>query len=239
MYSTKLKAVFLGGLGLLFLYTNCSQSLSTTEDQFSVSTTCSAPAGVSNEPGTVDEVVRLINALPKPVTVPCFVQALKRPLYMYASQSSSSAQPSTGTDSPRMFIFSKRLILTIAPAGMGKHLLEMGQLRSDEESIKAELAFPISSTISNSLPYGRIDSGTSTTCGACHRNEYPLASPAGAYASRALRASSFSRVAVSEVKNKALSCNALADPYRCAMLTAVFGHGEVIEQDFPLGMPDF
>ena len=232
----RLGFIWLGLLPLVF-YSNCSQVPETTSAVSQVSTTCSAPPGVSNSPGTIAETVKLINSLPKPVTIACFVQSLSRPLAVYASMSASSAQPAVGPGNPRMFIFSKQLILTIAPAGFGGDLLEMGQLTSNAESIKGELKFPIYSQIPTHLPFSRIDEGGSTTCVFCHQPEYRASGYTNAFVSRAIRASSFSRVSLNDLKLQALACDALAEPYRCGILRSVFDHGEVVDQDFPAGMP--
>src|SRR5688572_8125053 len=66
-------------------------------------------------PGSILEVVGQVNALPRPVTLPCFLATLPRPLEVHASQSIFSAQPAAGRRSPRMFIFSGALTLTIVP----------------------------------------------------------------------------------------------------------------------------
>src|SRR5690348_2790353 len=39
---------------------------------------CQAPPGVSAKPHSTDEAVQLLNALPKPTTVPCFLESLER-----------------------------------------------------------------------------------------------------------------------------------------------------------------
>ncbi len=67
---------------------------------------CRAPAGVSNSPRTIDETVTLINALPKPLSLPCFLESLARPLEISASYGVFSAQPAKGIRSPRIFVIS-------------------------------------------------------------------------------------------------------------------------------------
>ena len=66
---------------------------------------CVAPEGVSTAPQTIAEVVTLLNALPKPLNLPCFVASLARPLSLHAVNSPFSAQPAQGRRSPRIFIF--------------------------------------------------------------------------------------------------------------------------------------
>jgi hypothetical protein len=223
------------GLFSLLLYSNCAK-VAEDDSTAEVSSTCTAPSGVSSTPGTVEDVVRLVNSLPKPVTIPCFVQSLGRPLKIFASQSAASAQPAPNAENPRMFIFSNQLILTIVPAGPGKLLLEMGQLISSSESIKGELLFPISSKIPLDAPFIRIKSGAQTSCASCHASEQPLSGSSVAFSSRAIKASDTSRIAVTNLKTLSDTCNASNDLYRCLILRSVFNYGDVVEHSFPYGM---
>jgi len=74
---------------------------------------CIAPSAVSNPPRTVDEAITLINALPKPLTLPCFLQALARPLAMTATDSVFSLQPADGLRSPRIFLFTPGMVMSV------------------------------------------------------------------------------------------------------------------------------
>src|SRR4051794_26926429 len=66
---------------------------------------CVAPAGTTSSPQTIADVVELLNAMPKPVSLPCFLSTLARPLEVHATLSVTSAQPAVGKRSPRIFIF--------------------------------------------------------------------------------------------------------------------------------------
>jgi hypothetical protein len=66
---------------------------------------CVAPEGVSNTPTTVLETIDLINALPQPVTLPCFIESLERPLRLYATR--TGRQPLSYGDAGRMFWFAR------------------------------------------------------------------------------------------------------------------------------------
>lgn len=57
---------------------------------------CVAPPGISAAPSSIAAAVALINALPPPVTVACFVESLDRPLQVVATASDLSAQPAAG-----------------------------------------------------------------------------------------------------------------------------------------------
>ena len=105
---------------------------------------CVPPDGVSGSPQTIDEVVALIDALPPPVTLPCFLESLDRPLHVEAAISRSSAQPAYWDRSPRLFLFIGDLVLTVVPEGSGAALLEMGEFVDETHTRKAEQVVPSS-----------------------------------------------------------------------------------------------
>ena len=127
---------------------------------------CVTPEGVSGSPESIDDALALINALPKPTTLPCFLQSLDRPLRLHATSGIVSAQPSQGRRSPRIFLFSPSgsFQMSVVPAGPGAPLLEFGELGANQRSVKAELAFPISEPVAPNAPFTRVkisDTGTS------------------------------------------------------------------------------
>ena len=220
---------------------------------------CIAPEGVSAEPHSIADVVALINALPKPVTVPCFVEALARPLSLNAARSSFSAQPADGPGSPRIFIFFPGLTLSVVPSGPGAHLLELGESRPDNRSLKAELELPIETQLEEASPYERVYyDDTITTCGFCHQGEHrdeTIASPL-AFISPAIRPRDNQRVALEQLAAEVAACDSnqdseddedvAADPdagserERCAILHALFDRGPApLEHDFPTGYQQF
>ena len=156
---------------------------------------CTAPAGiVLNE---INDVVDWINAMPKPLTLACFVASLPRPLKYNAVVSNFSAQPSVGKHNPRVFVEFDRLwlsyvtqetlfkeldqetnIIHTAWDADGIQLLEMSyEVETDlpkPQSLKGELAFPVLDTLPANAPYAKIeynDSKSGSICGACHANE--------------------------------------------------------------------
>lgn len=202
---------------------------------------CAAPAGLA-APSSVAMVVDWINALPKPLSLACFLETLERPLRIYASQSLFSAQPAAGRRSPRMFLFEEPLIMSITPAGIGSHLLEFGEWRSDTSSLKAEIVFPVTSELPPSAPFDHlVVDERLTTCGGCHGQEEPDPSitVASAFVSRALRPVPTERVSLDEVHREARACDALVEPERCAMLVAVFGQGQLLDAEFPAALDTF
>ncbi len=190
------------------------------------------------EPQNIDQASRLIAALPKPLTVDCFVEALKPPLKIFAVDNAFSAQPSAGMDSPRIFIINRNLILSIVPAGPGRDMLELSQIVSTTHSVKGEIEFPVKNTYTLDAPYMRIYNGSSGTgCALCHGNErlYPSAISAFAYESEIVKPSPFRRVTQTYLKNQSLNCDSFVDPVRCDILRAVFITGQA--QDVPWPTP--
>ncbi len=204
---------------------------------------CQAPAGVSNAPSTIEQSVQLLNALPKPTNVACFVESLARPLVVYASSSEFSAQPALSSVSPRLFIKLGGLWLSVVVAGESSYLMEFGQLIGADErrSLKGELLLPIAEAVPPSAPFDRVRYQNGTLCGLCHRDEQRDLSVdyAAAFASEALRPRPDTRVGLSALRLENELCDWTRERERCEMLSAVFDGGEVVEGPFPDAMPTF
>jgi hypothetical protein len=201
---------------------------------------CVAPEGAPTSPQTVADVLALINALPSPVTLPCFLQALARPLKMHASVSLISAQPSAGARSPRIFLFFDGMRMSVVPAGAGAPLLELGEIREESRSLKAEVLFPVTTPLDAATPYQRIlFTPTVTRCGFCHPVEEPDPDItfATAFTSVALRPLDSYAVSIDSLANELSICDPTAEPDRCAMLQALFDQGPPVEQPFPADLP--
>src|SRR5688572_16123159 len=110
--------VFAYGCAWTFLL-GCGDAPSQTGRERVHAPGCRAPEGVSGSPRSVDQTVELVNALPKPLSLACFVEALGRPLQLHATRSEISAQPAVGLRSPRIFLYFEPLIMTVVPAGAG------------------------------------------------------------------------------------------------------------------------
>lgn len=225
-----------GGLLLGALLTACGQAPSEPPAARQHTPGCQAPAGVSNRPRSIDETVQLVNALPKPLTVPCFVEALGRPLLLHATHSEISAQPAVGIRSPRIFLYFEPLVLSVVPAGLGAQLVELGEQRPEYRSLKAELGFPIAKAVEASDPYehARFNEDV-TACAFCHANEERDPSLVGAagYESQALRPFPNQRVPLWSLRAELNGCDTQLEPERCALLDALLGWGEPLDWDFP------
>jgi hypothetical protein len=210
---------------------------------------CRPPAGVSGSPRTIEEAVTLLNALPKPTSVACFLESLDRPLQAIATRNIVSAQPAFSATSPRIFLRRGQLVLSVVPEGAGSHLIEFSYLlEGDTRSVKAELALPLTDTVPASAPYEHVlptdPAGLArggTVCGGCHAQEERVQNIdfASAFSSVSFRPNPSYQVSLEMLAAEQKSCDRAAQPERCAMLTALFGHGAVTPAEFPSTMVIF
>ena len=188
-------------------------------------------------PQTIDELVAHIDALPHPVTIPCVLASLPRPLSLVATTSVLSVQPAKGDENPRLFIIGDGLIFSVVATGDGSDLLEFSEFVSDSRTIKAELEFPIHEAIDPDEPYEHDRFQGLTSCGLCHPNESEWPERPGAFVSSALRPVPSTLVPVDSLEDELDACDWQAEASRCTMLSAVFDYGEVEQGAFPEGLP--
>ena len=132
-------------------------------------------------PRTIDEAIAIINTLPRPVSIARFIASLPRPLNLVATSSSLSAQPAHGRRSPRIFLMTSQLVISIVPAGPGVDLLEFGEWVEGTRTLKAEIEFPVTELLPPDAGYTRVRRGEMlTSCGLCHRGEVEHPTIAGA-----------------------------------------------------------
>ena len=202
---------------------------------------CAPGPNATGAPRTIAQVVDLVNSLPKPVTVACFVESLDRPLKVFASNSVASLQLSTGPEDPRWFIFSLPLIISVTSDGPGADLLEIGELQpGNRRTLLGELRLPIQTEITRALPFERIRSGEGTTCGFfCHQNEArdSRIQFAEAFVSKAIRAAPDSEVTLDFLRGVVSRCTSPTASLRCELLHTVLVAGRAQREDFPAGMP--
>jgi hypothetical protein len=186
--------------------------------------------------------VALANALPKPLTLPCYLEALARPMPLHATLSQFSAQPAQGVRSPRIFVYFEPLIMTVVPVGQGLHLLEFGEQRAEFRSLKGELGFPLEAEVIPGEVYEQtLFNENLTACAFCHASEELDASVPGgrAFVSQSLRPRDGQRVPLDSLRMELDACDAEAEPERCAMLDSLFGWGETVDWEFPIEMATF
>lgn len=236
--NSSIKAVlaFIAMTTLMVVFNNCSGA--TQEQQASqalgVCAEVSAPLGT---PNSLSETVQLINSLPKPLSLDCFLKSLKRPLSIMAVNNTFSAQPAVGNESPRIFILNTRLALSVVPAGSGKALLEMSEPMSGAQSWKAELEFPIAANVDPYLMFDHItDRATGNSrCTSCHTGEtkQSYGSIGFGFVSNTVRPNESQRVSNLYLRNQAYVCNPSTNKYRCDILQAVFSNGTTQDISFP------
>jgi hypothetical protein len=193
---------------------------------------CTPANGVSGSPETISQAIILINTLPKPTTLECFVQALDRPLTVYMTKSDDSLQPSPGARSPRTFFLRGKLEMSIVLDGSASNTLEFGFRPEPSRSIKAEIEFPVRTDVSETSLFDRVQVTPRTTkCGACHvgeaHEEFP-GFPLGVFVSDVLSPFELDEVSLDSMRSELESCDLELEPYRCGLLSAIFDHGEVL-----------
>lgn len=205
------------------------------ENQF-----CESPSAIQRSPQNIEEVVELINDLPKPVSVACFIASLKRPLYVSMTNNTISAQPANGNQNPRIFIRNGNLFISIVPDGEGAKVIEFSLLTSNQRSIKAELDFPVLTHLSPDAPYTRVRNLNGTVCAVCHTQEFREEgySFTDVFSSIAYRPRPLTLVNLESFKNELDACHDV-DSERCKIIEAFLGRGPVINKDFPEDLPVF
>ncbi len=201
---------------------------------------CEAPTEASNLRSSIESVINLINALPRPVTIPCVIDVLPRPLKVNATSSALSVQPAEGLQNPRIFIELNSVILTFALTGEGSTTIEFSHILSDTMSIKGEIAFPVKDTLPITAAYDEIKrtTGTGTRCSGCHFSEAAAGGtfPDVAFVSKALRPFDKNDVSIDILQQLKDHCGNTRSE-RCDMLDALFRGGVPRRYSFPSAMP--
>lgn len=191
---------------------------------------CSTPNGVSGRPTTLGEAIILMNSLPRPTSLACFLQSLERPLSLYMTSSSLSLQPAPGARSPRTFIVNEPLVMSIVFDGPARIALELGYRSAPTRSIKTEILFPIERDVTYGNFFEEVLEGNATRCSACHTGEVQMVSPAfpvDVFESDVIPPYDMFEVDLEALRTERLSCNPAIEPERCEMLSAIFDFGEV------------
>lgn len=240
MFSLKIQRVLGAGMLAIFaLLQGCGGSQPADETG---GISCQPPADITIT--DVQSVVDWINAMEKPLTLPCFIESLPRPLKIQSAFSEFSAQPSPDYSSPRIFLFFDQLILTVAVdqnfAEFPHPLLEMSYLVDEANLIttKAELKFPVVDTLSPASPYmGLSFNDRISQCSFCHPresvrdriDEVPI------YQSSILKPTL--PLSIDRLYSANINCERDKQAHRCAMLSSIVDHGELRPHAFPAGAP--
>jgi hypothetical protein len=191
---------------------------------------CVAPNGVSGTPRNLSEAIILMNSLPRPTSLACFLQALWRPLDVYMTSSGDSLQPSPGARSPRAFIVYQPLVMSIVFEGEAHVTLELGYRSSPNRSVKTEIVFPLTTDVSYTNLFERVQVGSTTVCGNCHTGEVQTVTPdlpVDVFESDIIEPFDFQEVDVEFLRAERQSCDPAREPERCELLSAFFDFGTV------------
>ncbi len=203
---------------------------------------CVAGEGVSARPSSIAETVQLINSMPRPLSISCFLRALERPLSVHATTSPFSAQPAPGPENPRLFLFIDPLYLSVVPDGESRDLLELSELTSNTRSVKAEILFPVTEEFPLPLAYERVldeKNGDRTSCGLCHGDEQPVDADGPAFESSAIKPPPLLRVELDVLTDQSEKCEVTQGNDPCDMLRSLFLYGPVEDHEFPEEMALF
>lgn len=197
---------------------------------------CQRPASISSSPETIEDVVRLLNAMPKPVSVPCFLDTLDAPFYINATSNQFSGQPAGESHSPRIFLFvGQALVISVVPTGIGAEMIEFSYRINAEESVKGELAFPVEETLALDAPYAHVIGRVAgeTACMVCHypERQAPEEFPSNAFASRWIGAIADYDVKVETLRKLSKTCESKEGAH-CPVIQALFFRGPVYAKDF-------
>lgn len=207
---------------LPLFFTNCDMKAPAALVESSSVADCGADlsSGLKN-PTTIDQVTNLINALPKPLSIDCFLSALQKPFSTYAVNNQFSAQPAQGVENPRIFIIRGNLLMSVVTAGPGMKLLEMSEVISASTSVKGEVEFPVLNNLDPNSAFSRILSplGGGTNCKGCHSGEVIYSGLS--YVSTLVRPDPIKKISLPFLKYQAGRCTNMND-LRCRMLRAIF-----------------
>src|SRR5688572_21417826 len=160
----KIWPTLLTGVALLLLCCSQEGSAETTEpvDGAASGDRCAPASGSSGNPKTIYELVELINGLPHPASLACFLESLERPLALNATSNTQSAQPAVGKRSPRIFlILNESLRVSLVPGGDTLEYAEV-DARDESRSVKGELHFPIEGQLAPEDAFAQIAPDPST-----------------------------------------------------------------------------
>jgi hypothetical protein len=195
-----------------------------------------APTGALPTIQSISTLVTFINSLPRPVQLHCIVANLPRPLFVLASESTGSAQPSPSSRDPRIFIKSGSTILTLISDGAAAGSLEFSQDAGANLWERADFRFPIAdAAISERVGLDHIAFGSGTSCGLCHQGEVYSRTLDGSsvYKSQLMRPSAAQKISISALRSEVSSCQNNNDQSdRCLLFRSLFEGGAVLPFDY-------
>jgi cytochrome c553 len=200
---------------------------------------CAAQAdgGVSSVAG----VIARVNAMPHPLSGPCFVATLPRPLAVVGTTGITSAQPAGGPHDPRVFLMAPGVVIAVVTAGEGAKFIELGEWVGANTTLKAEIALPVTQAIPADEPFTRLERGPGlTACGLCHHNEEPHATIAHGRVSAAYRPEAETERSLADLAAEHQACISHGEvSQRCDMFHAIFDFGPLEQGAFAAEVKTF
>jgi hypothetical protein len=191
-----------------------------------------APTGTLPPIESISTLVSFINSLPRPVQLHCVVANLPRPLFVLASQSASSAQPSLSAHDPRIFIKSGSTILTLITSGAATGTLEFSQAAGSDLWERADFRFPVAEAeLREQTGLDHIRFGSGTSCGLCHAGEVYSRTLDGSsvYKSQLMRPAASQEVSIGALRSEVADCQKNSDQTdRCLLFRSLFEGGAVV-----------
>ncbi|MDX2024385.1 MAG: hypothetical protein SF187_29350 [Deltaproteobacteria bacterium] len=183
---------------------------------------------------TTADLTTMLNSLPRPLDVPCFVAALPRPVAITATTSVISLQPASGRRNPRIFMQAGGgLITSITMVGEFSQHVETSEPEPNQPgfTVKGDLVFPRQEPLQEADFYSSLITPEGpSSCSGCHGGEYVAREVNGvnAFASRGLKPTRSQTVPIPDVQALADECTADDATPRCRMLRALFRDPQAI-----------
>lgn len=184
---------------------------------------------------SIAEVIDRVNTLPHPLSGPCFVAGLARPMAVVATTGTVSAQPAGGPHDPRVFILSPGVVISVVPKGAGSVAIELGEWTSATRTLKAEISLPVTQPLPTEEPFTRVERNSAgvTLCGGCHTDEAKHDSIAHGYVSGAFRPLPSHEVKLKGLEAEHRACITNGEiSERCDMFHALFDFGAITQGAF-------
>ncbi|MEY2933289.1 MAG: hypothetical protein RL033_4038 [Pseudomonadota bacterium] len=197
---------------------------------------CVPGPGSTGSPTSIAELMTLLDSLPKPTSVACLLQSLDRPLELYLTSSTFSAQPAPAPRSPRTFVVLGPLLLSVVAEGPASTLVEVGYRSAPGRSIKAEIPFPLRGAPTPGALLNRVRTGRVSMCAGCHTNELKVTDAffdggEDAFESDVIPPLYVFQLELEVLRAEAAACDPGLEPERCGILSALFDHGEVRQSE--------
>ncbi len=226
------KYFIVGILSVFALFTQGCTTESKGDNSTLILDNCSQAHKNFRSPTTFEGVITLVNKLPKPLSVNCFLYNYDHPLDIFAVDNQLNAQPSGGPDNPRIFVIKDDFMISVVPLGEGKDNIEFSKIVSEGKSVKGDLHFPIQESLGDDAIFSNIVNETNdgTVCRLCHGQESQYLGLS--YSSNIIPPDENHRVTKQDLDEEIKNCRSETSS-RCAMINYIYSAGEVSDIPWP------